>query len=87
MLYIVDFIMDVLFFIVDTVLDFFLYKDAPDKAWKVLWYRIGSSVLVLLGFIFLFVSKILGVALLIAGFALEIVCDCIFFNHLKQRNR
>ena len=87
MLDIVIFITDVFFFIVDTVFDFFFFKDAPGKAWKVLWYRIGRAVLVLLGFIFLFVSKILGVALLITGFALEIVCDRIFFDHLKQRNR
>lgn len=83
----VDFLIDILFFIVGTVLDFFFYKDAPDKARKVLWYRIGSSALWLLGIIFMFISKILGVALMIAGFALLIVCDRIFFDHLKQRNR
>lgn len=84
-----NFLIDVLFFIFDTVTDFFgVFKDDREKAWKRVRLTIGGSAVILVGFLLLVVdatmAKVLGWILIVSGFVLTCAADRLLMKYLKQ---
>ena len=80
---------DFLFFIIDTVTDFFYFKDEQGVAWKRFGCKIGGSAVMLLGILCLIpdatLARVLGWILIAAGFGLIMVGDELLIKHIKER--
>ena len=85
-----SFLIDVLFFLFDTITDFFcVFRDEPEKAWRRVCLTIGGSTVIFVGILVLMagttVAKVLGWILIVSGFGLIVRADRLLMKHLKQR--
>ena len=86
-----SFLIDVLFFLFETVTDFFcVFRDEPEKAWRRVWLTIGGSAVIFVGILVLMadttVAKVLGWILIVSGFGLLIRADILVHKYLKKRS-
>ena len=86
-----SFLIDVLFFVLDAVTDFFcVFRDEPEKAWRRVCLTIGGSAVIFVGILVLMadttVAKVLGWILIVSGFGLLIRADILVHKYLKKRS-
>ena len=86
-----SFLIDVLFFLFDTITDFFcVFRDEPEKAWRRVCLTIGGSAVIFVGILVLMadttVAKVLGWILIVSGFGLLIRADILVHKYLKKRS-
>ena len=86
-----SFLIDVLFFVLDAVTDFFcVFRDEPEKAWRRVWLTIGGSAVIFVGILILMAdtieTKVLGWILIVSGVGLIIRADHLVLKYLKNRS-